>query len=234
MTQHHPLLDLHFRRPRLQRIFWARPRLIGSVLLGIALAVGFALLTKWRVPTQLLIAWNITVGVYLILAANMMLGANEERMKLRAQMQDEGQTTVLLLTVFSLIACLTAIVVELSGLKDMSATLRGLHVGLAGLTIVTAWFFVHLMFALHYAHEYYGGAARGEPPCLEFPGHSLRPDYTDFLYFAFIIGTSGQTADVSIASKPLRRLGTMHCVLAFFFNTTMVALTINIAAGLIS
>jgi uncharacterized membrane protein len=225
---------MHFKRPRLQRIFWARPRLIGSVLLGIVLVVAFVLLTKWRLPTQLLIAWNISVGVYLTLAVNMMRDCTDEQMKLRAQIQDEGQTTVLLLTVFALVACLSAIVIQLSGLKDMSPTLRGLHVGLAALTILTAWLFVHSMFALHYAHEFYSAVTRGHAPVLEFPGTDSRPDYWDFIYFAFIIGTSGQTADVSLASKSLRRTGTLHCVLAFFFNTTMVALTINIAAGLIS
>ncbi len=234
MSYSHPILEMHFRRPRFQRFFFARPRLMGCILLGIVLAVAFALLTKWRLPTQLLIAWNVAVTVYLVVMVRMIHGAGEEKMKLRAQLQDEGQTIILLLTVFTLLACLTAIMAQLSGLKDMTPLLRGLHIGLAALTIVTAWLFVHSMFALHYAHEFYGSVSRGHPPCLEFPGSDPRPDYWDFIYFAFIIGTSGQTADVSLASKSVRRLGTMHCVLAFFFNTTMVALTINIAAGLIS
>ena len=55
----------------------------------------------------------------------------------------------------------------------------------------------------------------------------------DFFYFACVIGTSGQTADVAFATSALRRVGTLHCVLAFFFNTTLLALTINVAAGLI-
>jgi uncharacterized membrane protein len=66
---------------------------------------------------------------------------------------------------------------------------------------------------------------------LEFPG-GQPPDYGDFLYFSCVIGTSGQTADVSFTSRKMRRTGTLHCILAFFFNTTLVALTINIASGL--
>jgi len=225
---------MHFKRPRYQRVLAARPRLIGCVTLGIVLVIGFALFTRWHEATQLLVAWNVSVGLYLVLVAAMTLGATEERMKLRAQMQDEGQFAVLTLTIVAVIACLTAIVVELSGLKDMTPTLRSLHVGLAALTIVSAWFFVHSMFALHYAHEYYGGVAHGEAPCLEFPGKDPRPDYADFLYFAFIIGTSAQTADISVATKSLRRINIIHCILAFFFNTTLLALTINIAASLIT
>ncbi len=233
MTQH-LLLDRHFRRPPVLRIFWARPRLIGSAAFGLALIMLFHFVVPWRLPTQLLIAWNLSVGLYLVLAWSMMLKSSEEQMKLRAQIQDEGQVIVLLLTIIASVACMTAIVAELSSLKDMSSLLRGLHVGLAALTILTAWLFVHTMFAMHYAHDFYVGVVKGQPPCLEFPGECPRPHYSDFLYFAFVIGTSGQTADVSIASKAMRQLGLLHCVLAFFFNTTLLALTINIAAGLIS
>jgi uncharacterized membrane protein len=87
------------------------------------------------------------------------------------------------------------------------------------------------MFALHYAHDYYlhtGGGDRG----LLFPG-TAQPDYFDFLYAAAIIGTSGQTADVSFNTSPTRRLAMVHSVLAFFFNTIVLALTINFAAGLL-
>jgi uncharacterized membrane protein len=66
---------------------------------------------------------------------------------------------------------------------------------------------------------------------LTFPG-TTDPGYGDFFYFAAIIGTSGQTADVSFNGSDMRPVGTVHCILAFFFNTTVLALTINTAAGL--
>ncbi|HPU80772.1 DUF1345 domain-containing protein, partial [Accumulibacter sp.] len=78
----------------------------------------------------------------------------------------------------------------------------------------------------------YAAQARGNPGGLDFPGGHA-PDYGDFLYFACVIGTSGQTADVSLSSRSMRRTGLVHCVLAFFFNTTILALTINIASGLL-
>jgi len=74
--------------------------------------------------------------------------------------------------------------------------------------------------------------ANDQPGGLDFPGEAS-PGYADFLYFAFVIGTSGQTADVAIASRSMRRVGLVHCVLAFMFNTTVLALTINIAASLL-
>jgi uncharacterized membrane protein len=105
---------------------------------------------------------------------------------------------------------------------------------LAFVSVVASWMMVQMIFALHYAHEYYGvdeddGArdSRG----LEFPGIE-EPDYWDFLYFAIVIGVACATADVNISSKGLRQLGTVHSLIAFAFNTVIVALTINLTAGL--
>jgi len=84
---------------------------------------------------------------------------------------------------------------------------------------------------MHYAHDYYLSGRHGREPGLAFP-QEPSPDYWDFLYFSAVIGTSGQTADVSFTSKPMRRTGLVHCVLAYFYNTTVLALTINIAASL--
>jgi len=89
------------------------------------------------------------------------------------------------------------------------------------------------MFTQHYAHDYYLSKHLGRNAGLHFPGGE-EPDYGDFLYFASVIGTSAQTADVSFTSRAMRRIGTIHCILAFFFNTTLIALTINIASGLLS
>jgi uncharacterized membrane protein len=67
---------------------------------------------------------------------------------------------------------------------------------------------------------------------LEFP-NCTQPDYWDFLYFSFVIGMTSQVSDVQILSRRLRRLALFHGVLSFFFNTAIVAMSINIIAGLI-
>ena len=105
------------------------------------------------------------------------------------------------------------------------------HVTLAGVTVLFSWAFMQVMFTLHYAHDYYAVACHGGHPGLQFPGDD-HPDYGDFFHFAAIIGTSGQTADISFSSKPMRRIGSVHCILAYLFNTTVLALLINIGAGL--
>jgi len=181
--------------------------------------------------TRAIIGWNVGAILYLILAMKMMFWSTHERMRARALQHDEGNTVVLILVITAALMCIGAIVAELAVVKDLKGELRYAHIALAGLTIVSSWAFTQTMFALHYAHDYYVCAIHDEHGGLDFPG-GHPPDYGDFLYFASVIGTSGQTADVSFSSRKMRRTGTVHCVLAFFFNTTLVALTINIASGL--
>ena len=223
--------DPHASKPAWVRLFMARPRLLLSFLLGILVAVCLPDTVVHQPVTRAIIGWNVGAILYLVLAMHMMFWSSHERMRARAVQQDEGNTVILLLVVTAALMCIGAIVAELAVVKDLRGELRYAHVGLAVLTIVTSWAFTQTMFALHYAHDYYVSVIRGQHPGLAFPECPL-PDYGDFLYFACVIGTSGQTADVAFTSRKMRRTGTVHCVLAFFFNTTLLALSINIASGL--
>lgn len=213
------------------RALRARPRLAASAALGIAVHA----LLPWVVPMQAesraLVAWNAFALVYLGLAWQMARGAAPETMRRRALTQDEGRNFVLALVVVAVAAVVVAIATQLAAVKGLPALSQGRHVALAALTLLTAWGFMQVLFALHYAHDFYMGRVRGQPDALVFPG-TPDPDYRDFLYFACVIGTSGQTADVAFQGRALRGVGALHCVIAFFFNATIVALTINIGAGL--
>jgi uncharacterized membrane protein len=217
--------------PRAVRILLARPRLLACSVIG--LAVSALIPDAWaHLPiTRYLVGWNVGSCLYLALAARMMFWSTHERMKTRALRQDEGRVLVLVLVVMAAIMCVGAIVAELAVVKDLKGAVRYGHVGLTMLTITSSWAFTQVMFALHYAHDYYSAEAGCTHGGLDFPGGHA-PDYGDFLYFSSVIGTSGQTADVSFTSRQMRRTGMVHCVLAFFFNTTLIALTINISSSL--
>ena len=213
------------------RLIQARPRLFICALVGITTVFSIPSSIAQHGITRLIIGWNIGASLYLILAARMMFWSTHERMRTRALQHNEGRIVILALVVTAAIMSIGAIVAELAVVKDMHGSLRYTHIALTVLTILSSWAFTHVMFALHYAHDYYAAEARGNHGGLEFPGGHA-PDYGDFLYFACVIGTSGQTADVSFTSRTMRRTGLVHCVLAFLFNTTLIALTINIASGL--
>jgi uncharacterized membrane protein len=220
------------RLPTIAHGFLARPRFLMAIAAGLGC---FAVLPMtWDLPdiTRAMVAWNIGTALYLVLVAHMMFGTTHERMRNRALKQNNGRFLVLCLVILSALLALGGIVAELSLAKQLQGELKLTHMGLVALTVFTTWLFTQVMFALHYAHEFYMPLHEGIAGGLEFPGGHA-PDYGDFLYVACVIGTSGQTADVSFSSRNLRRIGLVHCVLAFFFNTTLVALTINIASGLL-
>lgn len=213
------------------RLLHTRPRLWSSVLLGV---VAYLVLPDELVAhaaTRALLAWNLFALIYLALAAHMALGADPESMQRRALTQDEGRVFVLVLVVVAAVAVLLAIASQLAVVRELHGLQKTRHVALAALTVLSGWLITQTLFALHYAHDFYAARARQRPDGLAFPG-TPDPVYGDFLYFSCVIGTSGQTADVAFTSAAMRRIGLLHCILAFFFNTTVLALTINIAAGL--
>jgi uncharacterized membrane protein len=204
----------------------AQPRLVTSVLVGCLL--WFAL--PGRPSTRALMAWDCSTGLYLVLALTMMAGSTVDRIRDRAAIQDEGQMVILGLTTATALVSLAGVMVELSRAKSLKGQSGLDQVALAAITVLLSWSFLHTMFAAHYAHEYYSPDEDGTAEGLEFPGHEP-PDYWDFMYFSFVIGTACATADVNVTGKRLRRLTMLHCIVAFFFNTTILALSVNIGAG---
>jgi uncharacterized membrane protein len=208
--------------------FKAQPRLFSSIVLGVL--IWFVLPHDWRQGTRLLVSWDCSTGLYLVLAGWMMARSNIDRIRYRAGLQDEGQFVILGLTTVTALVSLAGIMAELSVAKSQNGTGQWRHIVLAGLTVLLSWTFTHTVFAIHYAHEYYGGPEDNPDKGLEFPGNDT-PDYWDFIYYSFVIGTACATADVNLTSKVMRRITTLHCMVAFFFNTTILALTVNIGAG---
>ena len=220
-----------WQRNRFLRQVRSRPRLLMAALIGVA--VGVLLPAAWatHTVTRWLIAWNAGTVLYVVLAAAMMTRSAHHQMRRRAQLEDDGKRTILVLVVISAVASLVAIAGQLVISKDLHGVLKTAHIALAGVTVLSSWGFIQVMFALHYAHDYYAALSQGRPAGLQFPA-TEDPDYGDFFYFSAVIGTSGQTADVAFVSKPMRRIGSVHCILAYLFNTTVLALLINIGASL--
>lgn len=208
-----------------------RPRLLTAIAVGIL--ASFLLPEHLTDSTRLLLTWDVGAGFYLLLALWMLWTTPLESMKIHAKLQDEGALVMLTITVLAAMASLGAILFELTGLKDRNILGQGIHVVLVVGTFAISWLLVHVTFALHYAHLYYLNKERLARIGLIFPDQDL-PIYSDFLYFSMVIGMTSQTADVGIASSQIRRLVMAQGLVSFIFNTSLLALTINIAASLIN
>jgi uncharacterized membrane protein len=215
---------------RAVRIIKARPRLFLSAVVGLIAILVLFIACDWRVATKVLVGWDIGIGIYLVLAFYLMARSDAHRIRRRASMQDEGQVAMLVLTVSAAAASLAAIFAELS--TSGGATRQAGQLILATATIVLSWAFIHAMFALHYAHEYYGEGRDHRTGGMTFPGPD-EPDYWDFAYFSFVIGMCAQVSDVVVTSRIIRRTVLAHSIVSFLFNAALLALTVNIAASAI-
>ena len=210
----------------LLRVGLAHKRLIVSVAIGfiVMLALPAALITR------MLIGWDTGVLIYLVAAAVVMSRCSSvTEMKQNAAAQDEGALAILILTTAAGMASLIAIFAELAALERANPH-YGIYVALAIGTVVLSWTFIHTIFTLHYAHEFYGSGQHKNG--LSFPGDG-QPDYWDFIYFSFVVGMTFQVSDVAVTHKKVRRTVVAHGALSFFFTTAVVAMAVNIAASII-
>jgi uncharacterized membrane protein len=198
-------------------------RLFISIAVGAAIALALLGL-PWRMATRLLVGWDAAVALYLVLTYRVMANASVARIRERAAIVDEGATALLILTPAAALASLVAVVIELGHAPSLT------QITLAISTIVLSWAFMHSIFALHYAHEFYGEGRDDSIGGLIFPGKD-DPDYWDFLYYSLVVAMTAQVSDVQITSKTIRRLTTLHGAISFFFNATVLALTVNIVSS---
>ncbi len=223
--------NLNWYPSMLQRLN-AQTRLLISLGVGIGVST---LLPSWlHLPARILCIWDAGMICFLALTWWIMLRAVPKTMRQNAQRQDEGRVAILSLITAAACVSLLAIGFMLSNGKGVPTAILVFYVAIAAFTIVGSWMVVHTVFALHYAYGYYrdGDQPNKIAGGLEFPD-DRQPDYWDFLYFSFVIGMTSQVSDVGISSRALRRLALLHGVLSFFFNTAILAMSINIIAGLI-
>ncbi|GAB2585452.1 DUF1345 domain-containing protein [Dyella jejuensis] len=207
------------------RFVRARPWLVTASIVFVAACV-LLTIAGVKPASALLLSFDLGALLYLGTLARMFVRAGAEHMARRARMQDTGRRATLWVAVALSSVVLVALSTELHAARHGGAT----ALSIAALSIVLSWLFMNTMYALHYAHGYYGDFGQ-QHEGLEFPG-TRQPDYWDFVYFAFVIGMCFQVSDVQITSQTLRRTALLHSVVAFFFNVFIIAISVNIAAGL--
>jgi uncharacterized membrane protein len=222
------------KRSRLLKYLETRPRLF----LSIGVAIGLSLVLPVEVPfsARVLCIWDAAMFCFLGLTWFLMHHTPPRIVRKKAQQEDLGRLIILSFIMAAAAFSVTAIAFLLKDTKTVTGLVLGAHVTLAICTIVGAWLLVHTIFALHYARSYYQDGHLSLKDCqlqkLNFP-NEVEPDYWDFLYFSFVIGMTSQVSDVAIISRQIRRLSLYHGILSFFFNTAIVAMSINIIAGII-
>jgi uncharacterized membrane protein len=209
----------------------SRPRLLGTFVGGAA--VGLLVPSALPTLTRALIGWNAGVWLYLGLVLAMMVRADHHHLRRVAAVHAEGAVAVMTAAVCAVIASFSAFVIELATARAEGYLVLG-HLAFAVLTLAGSWLLLPTLFAQTYASLYYRNVHASKPGRgIDFPGDETDPDYADFLYFALTIAATSQTSDVAVTTREVRRWVTVQTLLSFAFNTALLALAINIAAGLL-
>jgi uncharacterized membrane protein len=169
---------------------------------------------------------------YLILIAVLVVRAPVERFRDWADDDDEGIFIIMLITIAAVTFSLTSIFSLLNG----GPRPDGLRLMISLASAPLAWFVLHTVLSLHYAHVYYAVRAtktkdRAEDDGLQFPG-TKEPESWDFLYYSFVVGMTAQVSDVQVTSTRMRQLTLIHGIVSFLFNTVLIALAVNVVVAL--
>lgn len=184
---------------------------------------------RWSVQESIIFSWLTFGGLYLLESVITMIRIPSEKIMLRAREEDLGVWMQFAVLVMACSTALIAIIFWNSDSNSHFSKHSTIHEVFFIASVTFAWMVLHLSFTFRYAHVYYGDENEKyakHAGGLDFPGDS-HPDYFDFAYYSFTIGMTFQVSDVVIKSKGLRRLTLAHSLLAFFFNTILIAITIN-------
>ena len=208
--------------------FVLRPRLIVSMLTAVVIVL--ALPQAMVVWQRALIGWCIGVSLYVILIVWLLSRATPESVRRQASALDDSAWVILMIAMAATVASFGAIGALLANPPSPSES-RVPDIILAATTMVLSWVFMQITFAVHYTHIFFGDEAGSPRGGLQFAGDN-NPDFWDFVYFTVSVGATAQTSDTGVTSKRMRRIVTAQAVYSFFFNTAVLAMAINIAAGL--
>ena len=203
-------------------------RLLISILCAIMAGI---VLTKFTMPRSLyfMLIWDIFAFSMLLLDWYFIYKNSRQRIRKQIVSEDGNRFLVSGLVIISIFVCLLFVFILLFD-KNPAIAHRKLVLGVTFFGIVCSWFLLHTTFAMHYINKYYQLKIKGIK-ALVFMNPTEEPEYRDFIYFAFIAGCTFQVTDFVTNEKSMRQLVLLHCLLSFWLNTFVVALTINLIAG---
>lgn len=182
-------------------------------------------------PLLAILLWDVFAFCYTLATWLIILTRSTIQLRAQARIEDGSRTFVFSSIIIASIACMCTVVLLIVS-KEGSQSSLYLPVSIAGMLL--SWTIVHTTFCLHYAYLFYDDDANDatkHAEGLDFPNEE-KPDLLDFAYFAFVIGMTFQVSDVEVTSRIIRRTVLFHGLLSFVLNTFVVALTVNLIAGL--
>lgn len=220
-------------KPSFLRLLDAHHRFFVSAALAV---IAFFLAARHELMLRVVVGWDVYAFSAVLLAGIVLSLGDPYEARRNARLQDSSATAIFALVVSAATVSLLAVALLLRSAKSLSPEKLAEYIAFSVAAILLSWFLVHCLFALRYAHLYFANAREKERKHasggLDFPGDTT-PDYSDFAYFSFVVGMTCQVSDVQVTSSLFRRLVLLHGLISFCFNTAILAMFVNIVAGLL-
>ena len=198
-------------------------RILIDVILGVAVALVVGNTVGWRFA---LVGWIATAGMYVVWTRLLLGGLDADQTREYVTREDPTRWVADAVIVSASVASLAGVgYVVAAGSRYGAGALEAALVGI--LTVGASWFAVHTLFTVHYARLYY----TGEPGGINF--HDPEPPrFRDFAYVAFTVGMTFQVSDTEIGLTSIRATVLRHAMLSYLLGAVVLAVTINLIAGL--
>ncbi len=202
-------------------------RFYAAALIGALVFAALSLWSDWPMAQRILAGGDTFFAIYLISMAVMIARITAGDLKKRSALDDEGIAIVLVVALAMIVLSSVAIFTVLRQKHDLAP----LPLTLAALGVPLGWFALHTLVAFHYAYIYYDN--KGKERGLEFPD-TAEPGVWEFLYYSYTIGTTAQTSDTNVHTTRMRRATLVHSVMSFFYNTAIIAMSVNAVVAIAS
>ena len=207
---------------------YARRRALIGAAVGAIAGIVAAFFTPWQLST--LIGWDVAAVTTVTWVAATAGRFDAEETRAHATREDDSRASAHFLVQGACLASLLGVAFALLIASESSGAGKGVLIGFAVFTVLSSWALVHTVFALRYAHLYYGEPVGG----IDFKsGREYEPDYRDFAYVAFTVGMTWQVADTDIQTRAMRRTVLVHALFAYLFGAVILAVMINVVAALL-
>jgi uncharacterized membrane protein len=204
----------------------ARTRLAACVAIGVAVSAPLTVFTPWQV--SVLGGWDATALAFIVIVWFGIRHKDSAATEALATREDDSRTAADLILIAASVASLVGVAFALLKAAAASGPAHALITAVAVVSVVLSWASVHAVFTLRYARLYYIGGGG-----IDFHA-SERPDYGDFAYVALTIGMTFQVSDTDLNAKSIRMAALRHALLSYLFGVVVVAMTINVVAGLLA
>lgn len=183
--------------------------------------------------TSIIFCWDVFAVAMIGMMWLLFFTSSADEQQKIVMAQDDAITVIFSIILFAVCVSFAGAVLLIFR-NDNSVFDKELMTAATLVAITTSWILLHTIFTIRYAHLYHDARIikpRAGSGGIDFPNPEA-PDYIDFAYFSFVIGMTFQVSDVTISSKTIRRYVLLHSLISFVFNTIIVALTVNIIAGI--